>query len=144
MHKRIKWGILGTATIAIEQVVPALVASKYGEVYAIASRDKSKAKKAALQFDIPTYYGGYQELLDDTTVEAVYIPLPNHLHVEWAIKAIHAGKHVLVEKPIALSSAEAQELVNVAKKTPKAESDGSFYVQVSPAMDSCKENGGAG
>lgn len=119
MDKKVQWGILGAATIAREQVIPAMLKGKHCCVMAIASRDMSKAEKAAKEFDIPKYYEGYQELLNDTEVEAVYIPLPNHLHVEWAKKALMAGKHVLIEKPIALSSEEAIGLLEVAKKHPE-------------------------
>lgn len=118
MDEKVQWGILGTATIAVEQVIPALLKSKHCTVRAIASRKRNKAEVIAKKFNIFKYYGSYQDLLEDTEIQAVYIPLPNHLHVEWAIKAFRAGKHVLVEKPIALSSIEAQKLVEESKKYP--------------------------
>ena len=119
MEIRIKWGILSTAWIATEFVIPAMLKSNYCEITGIASRNEKKAKDTAKRFNISKYYASYQGLLDDETIDAVYIPLPNHLHVEWAIKALQAGKHVLVEKPIAMSSEEAQKLLEVAKKHPK-------------------------
>ncbi|MCK5815531.1 MAG: Gfo/Idh/MocA family oxidoreductase [Flavobacteriaceae bacterium] len=119
MEIQIKWGVLSTAWIATDFVIPAMLKSKYSKLIAIASRSEQKAKDIAEQFDIPKYYASYQDLLDDATIEVVYIPLPNHLHVDWAIKALRAGKHVLVEKPIALSSAEAQKLINEARKHPE-------------------------
>ncbi|MFK5971688.1 MAG: Gfo/Idh/MocA family oxidoreductase [Flavobacteriaceae bacterium] len=139
MKKKIKWGILGTGAIAVEQLIPALVGSSYGEVYAIASRRIEKAQKTAQQFGMTTYYGAYQELLDDTEVEAVYIPLPNHLHVEWAIKALRAGKHVLVEKPIAMSSAQARELVEEAEKHPQLKVMEAFMYKFHPQWIKVKE-----
>lgn len=119
MKKKVQWGVLSAATIAMEQVIPALRNCEHSELLAIASRNIEKARKAAKSAQIPKYYGSYQELLDDKEIEAVYIPLPNHLHVEWAINALKAGKHVLVEKPIAMSSSEARALRNEAEKNPK-------------------------
>ena len=100
MEIKINWGILGTAWIATEFVIPAMLKSNYCEIGAIASRSAKKAKEAAKRFSISNHYASYQDLLEDKAIDAVYIPLPNHLHVEWAIKAMRAGKHVLVEKPI--------------------------------------------
>lgn len=139
MKKKIKWGILGTADIAVEQVIPAVLKSTYGEVVAVASRSVEKAKKTAKQFNIRTSYGSYQGLLDDVEVEAVYIPLPNHLHVEWAIKAMRAGKHVLVEKPIAMSSVQARELVDEAKKHPELKVMEAFMYKFHPQWVKVKE-----
>lgn len=119
MDEKVQWGIMGTATIAVEQVIPALLKSKYCSAQAIASRKKDRAEVIARKFKIPIYYGSYEELLEDVSIRAVYIPLPNHLHVKWAIKALRAGKHVLVEKPIALNSKEARKLWEESKKHPK-------------------------
>lgn len=118
MKINIRWGILGTANIALESVIPAMLNSEFCSLTSIASRNLNKAKNIAEQFQIPNFYGSYQELLDDKDIEAVYIPLPNHLHVPWAIKALKAGKHVLIEKPIALSSIEALKLLEEAKNHP--------------------------
>ena len=104
MTKKIKWGVLSTAKIAEEFVIPALQHKPYTEVSAIASRNVDTAKATAEKFEIPTFHGSYDALLTDPGVDAVYIPLPNHLHTEWAIKAMNAGKHVLCEKPLAMST----------------------------------------
>ena len=116
MESKIKWGILSTAAIATEHVIPAIINSKYGNVHAIASRSYDKAKIAADKLNIQKSYGSYEELLMDEEIDAIYNPLPNHLHVPWTIKFLEAGKHVLVEKPIGLSSAEAQKLLDESKK----------------------------
>ncbi len=139
MDKRIQWGILGVATIAVEQVIPAMLKSQLCSLMAIASRDRDKAEKAAKDFHIPKFYGSYQELLEDTEIEAVYIPLPNHLHVKWAIKALRAGKHVLVEKPIALSSIEVRELLEESKKYPKLKVMEAFMYRFHPQWIKTKQ-----
>src|SRR5215216_2252392 len=114
---KVRWGILGTAKIALAKVIPAMQQSSWCETTAIASRDLSKAKQAAADLNIPNAYGSYEELLADNTVEAVYNPLPNHLHVSWTAKAAESGKHVLCEKPIALSATEARTLLEVRDRT---------------------------
>jgi predicted dehydrogenase len=106
----LRWGILGTAKIAVNSVIPGIKSSKSGTVAAIASRDGEKAKQKAEQLGIPKAYGSYEALLADPDIDAVYIPLPNHLHMPWTIKAAEAGKHVLCEKPIALNAAEAERM----------------------------------
>src|SRR5215217_4291476 len=103
---KVRWGVLSTAKIGREKVIPAMQAGRFCSMDAIASRDIGSARSVADRLHIPKVYGAYQELLNDPEIDAVYIPLPNHLHVEWAIRAIGAGKHVLCEKPIGLSSAE--------------------------------------
>ncbi len=112
MTERVRWGVLGCASIAVNKVIPAMQRSKLCDVTAIASRDEPRAAAAAAELGIPKSYGGYQEILDDPDIEAVYIPLPNHLHATWTLRAAAAGKHVLCEKPLAMSSAEAQEMVD--------------------------------
>ena len=114
---KVRWGILGTAKIALAKVIPAMQRSPWCEITAIASRDLSKAKRAAAELNIPNAYGSYEELLADNAVEAVYNPIPNHLHVPWTVKAAEAGKHVLCEKPIALRAAEARKLLEVRDRT---------------------------
>ncbi len=109
---RLRWGILGCAAIADRAVIPAIQASETGELIGIASRDESKARSKAEQFSIPRFYGSYEALLADPDIDAVYIPLPNHLHKEWTIAAAKAGKHILCEKPLALNAKEAQEMVD--------------------------------
>jgi len=113
----VRWGVLGAANIAIEKVIPAMAASQHSRVVAIASRDARKAQAAARELGIPRAYGSYEELLADPEVEAIYNPLPNHLHVPWSVRAAEAGKHVLCEKPIALSAAEARELRDARDRT---------------------------
>ena len=108
---KVAWGILSTANIGIKRVIPAIQAGQRGVVLGIASRDSAKAAQSAARFGIPRSYGSYDELLADPAIEAIYNPLPNHLHVEWTVKALDAGKHVLCEKPIALNAAEAQAMV---------------------------------
>jgi predicted dehydrogenase len=109
--KKIRWGILGVAKIATAKVIPAMQKASNVEVAAIASRDLSKARAAAEELGIPQAYGSYEELLQDPAIDAIYNPLPNHLHVPWSIRAAEAGKHVLCEKPIALSVAETRDLI---------------------------------
>jgi predicted dehydrogenase len=110
---KVKWGVLGVASIAVRKVIPGMQEGKWSEVAAIASRDLEKGRNAAQRLGIPKAYGSYEELLADPEIEAVYIPLPNHLHVPWSIKAAEAGKHVLCEKPLSLSVAEAKPLLAV-------------------------------
>ena len=109
--QRVKWGVLGVAGIAVRKVIPAMQKGEWSEIFAIASRELPKAKKAAAQLSIPKAYGSYDELIADPEIEAIYNPLPNHLHVPWSIKAAEAGKHVLCEKPISLTVREAKELL---------------------------------
>ena len=113
----LKWGILSTANIGIKRVIPAILAGQRGTVSALASRDAGHAAKIAADFGIARSYGSYQALLDDPAIEAVYNPLPNHLHVEWTVKALEAGKHVLCEKPIALRAEDAQAIVAARDRT---------------------------
>ena len=116
--KKINWGILSTAKIGIEKVIPAMQQGKLSEIVAIASRTHESAREAAKNLKIPKAFGSYQELLDDTSIDAVYIPLPNHMHVPWTVKALAANKHVLCEKPIALTATEAKELLKETEKFP--------------------------
>jgi predicted dehydrogenase len=107
---QIRWGVLSTAKIGREKVIPATQRSQFGKVVAIASRDLSRAKAVAAQLGIEKAFGSYDDLLANSAIDAVYIPLPNHMHVPWSIRALAAGKHVLCEKPIGLSAAEAEKL----------------------------------
>jgi predicted dehydrogenase len=107
----IRWGILGTAAIATSRFIPATGEARAARLVAIASRDAGKAKAVAGQFAIPRHYGSYEALLADPGIDAVYLPLPNHLHVEWAARALAAGKHVLCEKPLCLSAADVETLI---------------------------------
>jgi predicted dehydrogenase len=114
---KVRWGILGTSRFALEKMIPAMKGGQNSAIVAIASRSRDKADAAAAHFDIPTVYGSYEELLADPEVDAIYNPLPNHLHVPWSIRAMEAGKHVLCEKPIAVTAAEAATLVDVRTRT---------------------------
>jgi predicted dehydrogenase len=117
--KKLRWGILSPAKIGMEKVIPAMQQGEHSEIAAIASRNTERARAAAAKLRIPKAYGTYEELLGDTSIDAVYIPLPNHLHVPWTIKALKAGKHVLCEKPIALTASEAEELLEETRKHPQ-------------------------
>lgn len=117
MVDKVRWGVLSTAKIALAKVVPAMQRSPWCEIVGVASRDLSRAQDAARELNIPNAYGSYEELLADKNVEAIYNPLPNNLHVPWTIKAAEAGKHVLCEKPIALSADEARTLIDVRNRT---------------------------
>jgi predicted dehydrogenase len=114
--RRVRWGVLGVARIAQKRVLPMMPGAGY-ELLAVASRDLAKAREAAGRFGAPRAYGSYEELLADPDVDAVYNPLPNHLHVPLSRRALERGKHVLVEKPVALSSAEAGELLAARERS---------------------------
>jgi predicted dehydrogenase len=109
--ERVRWGVLSPAAIAVHKVIPAMQRSQRCDVVAIASRDAARAAEASDQLGIARHHESYDELLADPDIEAVYIPLPNHLHAEWTLRAAAAGKHVLCEKPLALSAAQATEMV---------------------------------
>lgn len=111
MSTSLRWGILGAANIAIKQMIPGIRQSESGDVVAIASRSAEKAEQAARETGVPMAYASYEALLDDPNVDAIYNPLPNHLHVPWSVKAADAGKHVLCEKPIALNAGEVLQLI---------------------------------
>lgn len=117
MSARVRWGVLGAAKIAREKVIPGMLKGRHTEIAAIASRDLGKAREAAQKLGIPQTYGSYEELLADRSIEAIYIPLPNHMHVPWSIRCAEAGKHVLCEKPIGLTTAEARTLIAVRDKS---------------------------
>ena len=113
----LRWGVLGVANIAVRTVIPAIQRSQSGVVTAIASREYGKARQAADTLGVVRAYGSYEALLGDPDIDAVYNPLPNHLHVPWTIRAMEAGKHVLCEKPLALSAHEARSLLAVCEHT---------------------------
>lgn len=118
MNETIRWGILSTAKIGVKQVIPAMQKGQLTQVLGIASRDASTASSVAKELGIPRSYGSYEALLADPDIDAVYNPLPNHLHVPWTLKALAAGKHVLCEKPIALDTTEARALWHAAQSYP--------------------------
>jgi predicted dehydrogenase len=117
MSNQLRWGVLSTANIGLKKVIPAMQRGQFTSIDAIASRDLPRAQQAAASLGIPTSYGSYEELLADPKIDAVYIPLPNHLHVPWTIKAAEAGKHVLCEKPLSLTVAEAESLLALRART---------------------------
>lgn len=137
--QKVKWGILSTAKIGREKVIPAMQQGEFCEVVAIASRDKEAAAAEAERLNIPKAYGSYEALLNDSDIDAVYIPLPNHLHVEWAIKALEADKHVLCEKPMGLTSAEAMQVMEAADKKPRLKIMEAFMYRFHPQWQHTKK-----
>jgi predicted dehydrogenase len=137
--QKIRWGVLSTAKIGREKVIPATQRSELGSVVAIASRDLAHAKDAATKLGIERAYGSYDELLTDPNVDAVYIPLPNHMHVPWSLRAIAAGKHVLCEKPIGLSVVEAEELANGAAARPESKVMEAFMYRFHPQWQTARQ-----
>jgi predicted dehydrogenase len=116
MTNKLRWGVLSTANIGLKKVIPAMQLGQYTTVTAIASRDLAKARKAASALGIATAYGSYEELIADPNIDAIYNPLPNQFHVPWTIRAAEAGKHVLCEKPLSLSVAEAETLLAIGAR----------------------------
>jgi predicted dehydrogenase len=117
LSEKVRWGVLGAAKIAVEKVIPAMRKGEWSEVVGLASRDAERAARVAGELGLAKSYGSYEEMLADPEIEAVYNPLPNHLHVPWTLKAAEAGKHVLCEKPIAMSAAEARLLLDARERT---------------------------
>jgi len=116
---KVRWGVLSTAKIGLVKVIPGLNKASNCEVVAIASRNRDKAREAAQTLGISKAYGSYDELLNDPEIDAIYNPLPNHLHVDWSIKALESGKHVLCEKPLGMDAKDAQRLVDAAAGYPE-------------------------
>lgn len=131
MSKKVRWGVLGAARIALVKVIPAMQRAELCSIDAIASRDLGKARAAAEKLGIPRAYGSYEELLADPEIDAIYNPLPNHMHLEWTRRAAEAGKHVLCEKPIGMNAEEARELVAIRDRTGVCISE-AFMVRVHP------------
>ena len=117
MNNKVEWGVFGVSDLAVKKVIPAMQRGEWSQVAAIASRDLKRAQQAAERLGIPKAYGSYEELLADPNIEAIYNPLPNHLHVPWSIKAAEGGKHVHCEKPISLTAAEAISLLKARDRT---------------------------
>jgi predicted dehydrogenase len=136
--RKVKWGVLGVAKIAVEKVIPAMTRGEVSEIAAIASRDSVKARAAADRLGIARAYGSYEALLADPEIEAVYNPLPNELHVPWSIRALDAGKHVLCEKPIALSADEARPLIEARARSGKLVAE-AFMVRLHPQWRRARE-----
>jgi predicted dehydrogenase len=135
---KINWGILSTANIGMQKVIPAIQNAANCEVIAIASRNLDRAKKAAQTLGIPKAYGSYEALMADSEIDAIYIPLPNHLHVKWTIKAMKAGKHVLCEKPIGLNTTEALLLNEEFGKHPELKVMEAFMYRFHPQWKKAK------
>jgi len=144
---RLRWGILSTSNFAQRKILPALQKCQHAVVSAIASRSLPKAQNVAAQFGIETAYGSYEELLADKTIDVVYNPLPNHLHVPWSIHALEAGKHVLCEKPIALSAEQSLQVAAASNRYPKLKVMEAFMYRFHPQWQHTKrlvEEGGIG
>lgn len=118
MSQPLRWGILSTAKIGRKYVIPAMQQAARTEIRAIASRNEDAARQAAQELGIPQAYGSYEALLADPEIDAVYNPLPNHLHLPWTVRALEAGKHVLCEKPLGLHAVEVRRLQEVAAQHP--------------------------
>jgi predicted dehydrogenase len=136
---KVRWGVLSTAEIGVKKVIPGMLQAQHCEMVGIASRERSKARMVAAELGLPKAYGSYEELLADPEIEAVYIPLPNHLHVSWSIRALEAGKHVLCEKPIGLSSAEAEELLAASTRYPDLKIMEAFMYRHHPQWQRAKQ-----
>jgi predicted dehydrogenase len=138
MARKVSWGVISPAKIGVEKVIPAMQKGAFSRIDAIASRDHKRAKAAAAELGIATAYGSYEELLADPSIEAIYNPLPNELHVPWSLKALAAGKHVLCEKPIALDADEAKQLIAARDKSGKLIAE-AFMVRCHPQWRRTKE-----
>lgn len=130
-QKKVRWGVLGVAKIATEKVIPAMQRGRFSEVVAIASRDQARAQAAARTLGLAKAHGSYEALIADPEIDALYNPLPNHLHVPWTIRSLEAGKHVLCEKPIGLTVAEASQLIAVRDRTGRKVQE-AFMVRTHP------------
>ncbi len=143
MSTRLRWGVLGVARIATEKVIPGMQKGAHATVTAIASRDPARAEAAARRLGLASAYGSYDALIDDPDIDAIYNPLPNHLHVPWSIRAAEAGKHVLCEKPIGLDATEARRLIEARDRT-GVKIQEAFMVRTHPqwlnAIDLCRSN----
>ena len=137
--KKVRWGILSTAKIGLNKVIPAMQKGEISEVCAIASRDLGKAREVSKNLGIARAYGSYEALLADGEIDAIYIPLPNHLHVPWSIKALEAGKHVLCEKPIGLTAEDGEKLLTVSKMYPHLKVMEAFMYRFHPQWQKTKQ-----
>lgn len=136
---KVRWGILSTANIGVAKVIPAMQRGAYCEVSAIASRSLESAREVARRLGILRAYGSYEELLADPEIDAIYNPLPNHLHVPWSIKALEAGKHVLCEKPLAPTLAEEQQLFDAARRHPRLKVMEAFMYRLHPQWQRARQ-----
>jgi predicted dehydrogenase len=144
---KLRWGVLSSSKFAQTKVMPALLQCRHAELVAIASRDRTRAGEIADRFKLPKAYGSYEELLADPAIDVIYNPMPNHLHVPWTIRALEAGKHVLCEKPIALSAAEAQSLLDASRRHPNLKVMEAFMYRLHPQWQRARQivlDGGVG
>lgn len=139
MSNKVRWGIISTAKIGTKSVIPAMQKGQYSEITAIASRNLDSAKQTAAELNIPKAYGSYEELLADPDIDAIYNPLPNQLHVPLSIQALQAGKSVLCEKPIAMTTAEAQQLADAAKQHPNLKVMEAFMYRFHPQWQRARQ-----
>jgi predicted dehydrogenase len=139
MMKKVRWGVLSTARIGVHKVIPAMQRGQHTEVVALASRSAEKARETAARLGIRRAHGSYEALLADPEVDAVYNPLPNDQHVPWSVRALAAGKHVLCEKPIALSAAEARQLVEAGRRHPRLKLMEAFMYRHHPQWQKTQE-----
>lgn len=130
--QKIRIGVISTAKIAVQKVIPAMQQAELVEVAGIASRNLERAQSTADELSIPKAYGSYEELLEDSDIDTIYIPLPNHLHVPWSIKSLEAGKHVLCEKPIGMDAEEVRTLLSVSKSYPNQKISEAFMYRQHP------------
>ena len=126
MSGPLRWGLLGTAHIN-QRLIPAIRAARRSVVAAVASRDATRGQEYARRWSIPSCHSGYDALLRDSSIDAVYIPLPNSLHVEWTLRALDAGKHVLCEKPLAMSGDDVDRVEAVARARERVVAEGFMY-----------------
>jgi predicted dehydrogenase len=136
--QKLRWGVLSSAKIGRTKVIPAIQTSLLGEVVAIASRTQESAENIAQQLGIKHAYASYEALLADPNVDAIYNPLPNHLHVPWSIKALEAGKHVLCEKPLGLNTADVEKLIKAAQQHPHLHVMEAFMYRFHPQWQTAK------
>lgn len=138
MNDVVNWGVLSTALIATGKVIPGMQRCRHARIVGLASRDQAAAERVTAKLGIPRAFGSYEALLADPEIEAIYNPLPNHLHVPWTIKAMEAGKHVLCEKPIALNAAEAAQLIEARDRTGKLVAE-AFMTRYTPWWQRTRE-----
>jgi predicted dehydrogenase len=136
---KINWGILGTARIAVRRVIPAIQETNTGRVHGIASRDGAKAKQVSGELSLSRWYASYEDMLSDPDIQAVYNPLPNHLHLPYTLAALHAGKHVLIEKPLACNAEQAQELYAAVQRYPHLKVMEAFMYRFHPQWKKVRE-----
>ena len=136
---KVKWGILGTSAIFAGRVMTGIRSSKHVEVSAIGSRSLDRARAMASECNVPRAYGSYEELLADPDIEAVYNPLPNHMHLEWSKKVLESGKHLLCEKPLAMNTPQAEELHEVSKRFPHLKVMEAFMYRLHPQWVKIKD-----